>query len=293
MKKIWTPIIETSEDFQKAASKLIDDGISFFQGTFGSMQLFASSEALVGSQNMERDETHYLLIPNRSEASGYCLYSARVLPQGVGPENNLPKAKIFQLPGEGAEQHLITLLMGQLEEKGLAKATCDSPLADRLEIIADEVDKQSTLLSGGLLLVGGAVALANPILGVGIAAKAFAPNLASKISVHGVKHASSWLRTRQENSVKKEVAKTAQREVRQIKPELRVNRILELLEQALSTSDGSFDPGLASENLLDDLSTLPDLRLAVQALAAVYAENATLDPTLRCWIDSLTESILT
>jgi hypothetical protein len=51
----------------------------------------------------------------------------------VGPENDLPKARIFQLPASGTENHLINLLTKELTDEQLKGIDPDSPLADHLE----------------------------------------------------------------------------------------------------------------------------------------------------------------
>jgi len=289
MKKFWNPVVETAEDLQKAAVRLIDGGVKFFQGHLGRIPLFSSSEVLIGQGNPDRDETHYFMVPNRSEESGYCLYTVRVLPEGVGPENDLPKAKIFQLPGDGTEDRLTELLLGELRDDAIERSDVDSPLADRLDLIATEIDKQCNLVSGGLLLVGGVVAVANPLLGAGIAAQALLPGIGSKLSVHGIRHASDWFRNRREKSVVDDAEKNASVEVKKLKPEMRVNPILKVMETALSSSADSYDPWIESQSLYDDLNEIRDVRLGAQALVTVYSRNngSELDPGLRSWIDSL------
>jgi hypothetical protein len=135
MKNLWDPIVETVEDVQRVASRLIDDGVEFFRGHLGRIQLFSASKAIVGAGHEDRDEQHYFLVPNRGEDCGYCLYSMRVLPDGIGPENNLPKARVFQIPSEGVENQLIELLVGELETESLKEMDLGSPLADRLEVV--------------------------------------------------------------------------------------------------------------------------------------------------------------
>ena len=287
MKKLWDPIVETAEDVQRVASRMIDDGVEFFRGHLGKIQLLSASNVVVGAGDEDRDEQHYFLVPNRGEECGYCLYSMRVLPDGIGPENDLPKARVFQIPSEGAEGRLVELLLGELEAEALKKVDLASPLADRLEVVAEEIDRQSNLLSGGLILVGGVVAIANPLLGVGIAAKALIPGLGSKLSVHGMKHVSDWFRGRRESSVKEDAKKDARKAVSKVKPELRVNAVLGLLERALSSED--CDPGTESLHLLDDLSQVGDYRLGVEAVTTIYQKEdlEQLRPEIRDWLKSL------
>ena len=122
---------------------------------------------------------------------------------------------------------------------------------------------------------------------MGIAAKALIPGLGSKLSVHGMKHVSDWFRGRKETSAKEEVKKDARKTVSMVKPEVRVNSVLGLLERALSSE--KCDPGVESMCLLDDLSQAGDYRLGVEAVSAIYQEEnlKEMRPEVRSWVKSL------
>lgn len=286
MKKIWDPIIRTADDLQNTAGRLIDGSVQFFRAKLGSLKLLSSSNAEVGS---ERDETHYLLVPSLQEPSGYGLYRTRSLPEGVGPENDLPKVRIFHLPAAGTEELLADLICRELKEEKLEGAELESGIANRLEMIADEIDRQCDRVSGGLLLVGGVVAIANPLLGVGIAAKSLLPGIGSKLSVHGIKHASGWLQSRKKQSAQSEAEKGARKEVARLEPEIRENAILAILERVLNSPDGNVDPLLESAKLFQDSSEGRDLKIASQAVSRVYDERSSLSPLLTQWLQHLDE----
>jgi len=286
MKKLWDPIVKSAEDLQAAASRLVDEGVTFFRAQLGSIPLLSSSKAEIGG---ERDETHYFLIPNPEATGSYTLFRTRVLPDGIGPENELPKARIFQLPAQGTTEHLIHLLSVEIQDQHLQKADPESPLAARLENIADEIDKQSNRVSGGLLLIGGAVAIANPLLGVGIAAKSLLPSLGSKLSVHGVKHASSWLRSRNTKAQNSGAQKSAQSEIKKLKPEVRLNPVTQILERALHSQKNDFDPTLESSELFDTTQQINDISLGAKAILTVFdqQENRSLPKPIQSWVNNL------
>jgi hypothetical protein len=48
--------------------------------------------------------------------------------------------------------------------------------------IADEIDYKSNLVSGGLLIIGGAIAITNPLLRMGGAANSLLPSLGAKLT---------------------------------------------------------------------------------------------------------------
>lgn len=77
----------------------------------------------------DRDETHYFLVPSLQNQGNYTLYRIRSLPNGVGPKNDLPKARIFQLPASGTENRLIDILTRELTEEQPKGIDVNSPLA--------------------------------------------------------------------------------------------------------------------------------------------------------------------
>ena len=287
VKKLWDPIVSTAEDLQKTAGRLAADGIKTFRAQLGNIPLLSATQATKNDTSPEQDETHYFLVPIQSEPSGYRLYSARVLPDRIGPENTLPKLKVFHLPVEGTAEEIARLLLQQLKSKSLAKINPDSPLADRLELVADEIDKQCLLVSGGLLLVGGVVAIANPFLAAGIVGKALLPGIGSKLSSHGFKHASSWLRSKSRASAESEAEKSARSEVKKLKPETRINPVLALLYKTLHSEENSFDPLLESATLFNENGDNQNTRLGIQATLACYEEEENLPATLNAWLSAI------
>ena len=118
-------------------------------------------------------------------------------------------------------------------------------------MIANEIDRHERTVTGGILLIGGAVAVANPLLGVGIAAKAIFPSIGALLSREGLKLASdkvkTWTRRREVAAEERQ----REAEVEAIRKEFEatpvtslVNPFLRDLERALLTEASEFDPRL-------------------------------------------------
>lgn len=270
MKFSVDPIVESASDLKKLAQRIADDGTTFLKSSLGSIPLLSSIQPRVEEPDFGSDERHYFLVPFRPAPENYALYTLRVLPDGIGPENDLPKRRIFHLPGEGSRPALEELLRNQLSGKTLAEIGDDTPLADRLDQVADDIDRSSTLVTGGLLLIGGAVAFANPVAGAVIAAKAIIPSLGSKVSTRAFGYVGDKLRKFQGDRSESKARKEAEKEVNRLKPELQTNPLLALLEEAIAISDEMHDPALDPKNFPDDLDEARACSLAAEAIWSCY-----------------------
>ncbi|MGJ8655692.1 MAG: hypothetical protein ACSHX6_04505 [Akkermansiaceae bacterium] len=279
-------------DFLNKVGAITEDGTSYFKGLLGDLNLFTSSEALI-TENQLYDETHYLLVPDRETEAGFSLYTKRVLPEGHSTQNNLTKKRIFQLPNNESLEKLEHLLKQQISQNKLKELDTHSTTAHRLDIIAEEIDQKTNTITNGLLVIGGIVAVANPLLGVGIAAKALLPSLSSKLTSSGLDHFSSFLKNRKQKSAEKEANKTAEQEVQQLAPEITINPALQLLQKSLHTSDPNHDPLTESLDLWDDLQQVKQILIAAEAITTIYAirvknnNPSYLHPNDIAWIKSL------
>ena len=111
MKFLTDPIVKTAKDVTDLSSRLVEDGIGFLKTSIGSIPIFAGTKVYVAEEGMGADETHYFLIPFRPVERGYAIGTQRVLPEGIGPENDLPKRRVFHLP---AHTEIETPLAGNL-----------------------------------------------------------------------------------------------------------------------------------------------------------------------------------
>ena len=125
-----------------------------------------------------------------------------------------------------------------------------------LESLANDIDALDTKLTYGMLLVGGVTAIVNPLLGIGIAAKALLPGVSSLTSKYA-------LRPMGEKQTKANIDKATQVAQQQVLHEFHeastvkvINPILQELELALNTTEAEHDP-LFDPNLAD--GSLPEL----------------------------------
>ncbi|MDA7614431.1 hypothetical protein N8586_04790 [Verrucomicrobiales bacterium] len=108
-------------------------------------------------------------------------------------------------------------------------------------------------MSCGLIVIAGVVAVSNPLLGVGIAAKSLLPSLGAKFSSEGWRHVGEKLKRRQTAQTEKDSVKGAEKELRSVRAEVIVNPLLQPLEKALVTSVNEFDPLATLMNLASSL----------------------------------------
>lgn len=248
------------------------NGIAYVTKASGSLRLFGSTSASLVSTKY--DERHYFLVPDKRAADGYSIAIIRSLPEGVPPINDLPKRRIMHLPNQDSEAMLRNLLIKQAQAEELAKPNSSPTLADRAKDIADAIDALDEKVFGGILLIGGLVALFNPLAGAAIAAKSLLPSLGLFASKYGLRIAQESLT--QADLQKK--ARSAEKEVlNQFKDShvvIHSNPILSILERALRTTEDQFDPLLAiHEQLQQDLTSDQKywLSLASQAVVTTYA----------------------
>ena len=296
MKFITDPIIKTSKELAALSTRVFDGSVAFLRSTWNSIPLFAGTRAHLGLEGVEEDQTHYFLIPFRVSESGYALGTARVLPEGYGPDNDLPKRKIFHIPGEGGEAALRNLLRDKIAAEKLAEADMTSETADWLEKISAEIDAKSSMVTGGILLIGGVVAIANPVAGVAIAGKALLPSIGMMFSREGFKGLANKFRSRQADKAERDAEKEASKEVKSIRPEVKDNGLLALLEKALKAPEGSIDPAVESMDLPVGVEHMQTYALTAEAVLHAYhdilgkkrsEEEAKLDPVTAAWVRSL------
>ena len=272
MKQVLDPIIKTTSDLSDTVKRVTQDGLQFLRSNLGSIPLFASVRAVESAELKDRDETHYFLVPYRLSECGYSLFNQRVLPEGIGPENDLPKVRVFHLPAEGTLETLESLVIDQLKDETIQSLDVTNSVADRLDKIAEEIDNQSNKITGGLVIIGGVVAVVNPLLGVGIAAKALLPVIGNKLSKHGINHFSEWLRDKKLQSSEKLATTKAEQEVKRLQPEIYIDPTLQLLELSLSTSDPDHDPNLLFAHAMATPAEASSAALTAIAIGGTYEE---------------------
>jgi len=264
------------------AQDAVEHGVSFVRSSLSGLPLLSSVIASGRTRDVARDETHYFLVPYRVESCGYVLFAIKRVPEGYGTDAlresmKLPKVRVFHLPLDGAEKQIERMVMAGIASATAAPVADGSPaLADRLRTMADEIDKQSGRVTGGLVVIGGIAAIANPLLGVAIAAKALLPSVGAAASREGLRHVadrvSAWAGQRKEREQKEKIEAEyrAGGEVLTV-----VNPLLQALEQAVTTTEQTYDPLLRfnfEAFAIDGWDRWEMLKLSCHVVDEVYRE---------------------
>jgi hypothetical protein len=271
MKWITDKVVGTAQDIKELAYRLVADGASFLRTSIGSLPLITGTKVMEITSDAPADETHYFLVPLRTAPDGYAVSIQHALPAGYGLANDLPKVRIFHLPSAAARERMEEILISNLGKNYREQNAADahSEMAVRIERIAAEIDKQSERVTGGLLVIGGVVAIANPLLGVGIAAKALFPSVGSKVTNEALRFVSEKLRISAKRGAEEKAAQVAATEVGKLKPVVHANPLLALLENAVNNEAPDFDP--SSQPCASDRFQTITARAIVQTYADILA----------------------
>ena len=298
MNKILKKLTEGATDAGSLARSITASGIHSVSEAFQGTKLFSALSAS-SDQYVEYDETHYLLVPLLQGNEKFAIYTKRILPPDIGATNALPKARIFHVPNETAKETLEQKLIANMVELKISGNPGSSEFADALEKLADQIDNKTNTISGGLILIGGAVAIVNPVLGVGIAAKALFPSIGAKASKIGAEYVGNKLRSWNRSSTKSKLQKTASKEVNKLKPTVYSNPILRSLDAISTNPETNFDPTFDSRNWTDQFDPPHYYKVTAEAIREVYQDisdsiqTRTLKKAHIQWIQSLVETAKT
>jgi len=176
-------------DVVGGVSDVVGAGMGFVGSTIDGIKLLGSTESSSTYQHEKFDEKHYFLIPDLSSEYEYSLYIMRCLPDGVPPLNDLPKQRILHLPDQSAMPTVHAILKADAREKATRNPQ-DNVISSRLDDVIDAIDKIDKKAFQGVLLVGGLVAMVNPVAGAVVAAKSIVPSIGVFVSKFGLKIAS-------------------------------------------------------------------------------------------------------
>lgn len=246
-------------------------GVGYVTELVGNLRLFGSTTT--SSTKQEFDERHYFLVPDIRSQDDFALVVTRCLPDGVPPINDLPKRRVLHLPHVEAEALLRSLLIRQAQAVELNKPTQGKSMGDRARELADYIDALDDRVFGGVLLIGGLVAIFNPIAGAAIAAKSLIPSLGMLASKYGLRVAEESLNQADMKRKVKQAEKDVLSQFRDSQVEHQVNEILTITGRALRTTEDEFDPMLELHTLLQ--SEIADeqrrmFRLASSAVLDVF-----------------------
>ena len=241
----------------QVATDAVSSGLGYAKEKLGATWLFGSTEQ---SDNFveQFDEKHYFLVPFHLAECKYTLYSMRCLPKGTPPINDLPKRRVFHLPNDNAKatvEHLLTAqVRGQVETEKIKANAFGTHLVD----LANEIDRIDSKMFNGVLLIGGLVALANPVTAAVLTAQAMVPSIGLLLSRYGLKFVGE---TANDQAVKKEIARAEAEVLKEFKAADTTsvqNPMLAQLDLALNTDVFEYDPMLDMQ--FDELSSTQNTR---------------------------------
>jgi len=83
------------------------------------------------------------------------------------------------------------IVVKDARDRASSDAVSTNFVSSNLDALIDEIDKVDSKVFGGVLLLGGLVALANPLAGATVAMKSAIPSLGMVVSKYGLKFASN------------------------------------------------------------------------------------------------------
>lgn len=187
--KTGTVVVDSFGNMVGGVGDVVGAGIGFVGATIDGIKLFGSTENSSTYQHKKFDEKHYFLIPDLSSQYEYSLYIMRCLPDGVPPLNDLPKQRVLHLPDIAAMPTVQEILKADARES-TKRDQQENMVSSKIDEIVDAIDQIDEKAFQGVLLVGGLVALVNPLAGAALAAKAIVPSVAGYVSKLGLKVAS-------------------------------------------------------------------------------------------------------
>lgn len=260
----------------------------------GKLPVWVSSESSAKFNQDKYDEKHYFVVPYPFSSAAISLHSMRCLPKGYSALNDLPKRRVFHFADADAEQRI----KQQLTEQFQQQPSQDTP-ANSLINLANNIDELDSKLTNGMLLLGGLVFFVNPIVGVGIAAKALLPGIPSLLSKYGIRPLGDKLSDAQMKA-------SVQNAHEQIKQEFSdghtlqlINPVLAELKSNLQLQRTNYDPLLDFDLNKVDFGVADNSRfveLTCKAISHVYKPHLSSPPaqlsinTWR-WLQLLAKSV--
>jgi hypothetical protein len=269
MNPILKKLSDGAADAGSLARSIADSGLRSVNEVFMNMRIFSALTAS-SAENTEHDETHYILVPLPGTQGKHAVYTKRVLPPDTGAVNSLPKSRIFHVADEAGKTHLEQQLIANLVSDRSVQTSANSELADTLDKLADQIDGEIDKISGGLILIGGVVALVNPLLGVGIAAKALLPSIGAKASKAGAGYVGNMIRNWNLTQAQSKLRKEATTEVRRLKPVIYPNPVLRSLDAIVTNPNTDYDPAFDRRNWIDHFEPPHYYLATVEAIQEVY-----------------------
>jgi len=271
MNRILKSLADGASDVNSFARSLAESGLRSVSEVFRGTKIYGALSASTVS-NVEYDETHYVLVPLLGEERSYAIYTKRILPPDTGAINPLPKARVFHVPDEAGRGRIEQELIANLVGTRLSGDAGASEIADALQKLADQIDQETSKISGGVILIGGAIAFLNPLLGMGIAAKGLLPIIGAKASKLGAEYVGKKLRAWNQSAAESKLRKVASKEVLLLKPRVYANPIIRSLEQIAGNPKTDYDPFFDRHNWVDGFESPHLFLLTQEAVREVYRD---------------------
>ncbi len=276
----------------------LSSGLSLVKERVDGLPIFVSSESSEIYTDIQYDEKHYFVIPYMLSEHKFALHTLRCLPKLVPEINDLPKRRVFHFPNEHSETMLKTFMLESArdlvaeEQKGNISS---------LESLADTIDALDKKLTYGMLLVGGLAAIANPLVGAGIAAKALLPSIGGALNKFGLRPTGEMLSKHQLDKSLDAAERHVIEQFEEANTLRVVNPILQELEYCLATTEAEHDPLFDPHFACGEVQELDGQRwreLTETAICHVYKEvyedpslhkKASLGPEDLRWLKVLYE----
>jgi len=253
MKNFLKKGLDSVRSVADKATEELSSGYSIVKKKVNGLPIFVSAEKSDKYNDTRYDEKHYFVIPYELSEYKFALHTMRCLPNAVPEINNLAKRRVFHFPNEHSEEMLKDYMRQSAEEMVRVKSE-NTP--SNLESLANQIDSLDKKLTYGMLLVGGLAAIVNPLLGVGIAAKALLPSVGGLINKYGLRPTGKKLSKHQLEKSLKEAEEHIAKEFEGANTLQVINPILQELELTLRTTEFQHDP-LTGPNLAD--GSIPEL----------------------------------
>ena len=157
-------------------------------------------------------------------------------------------------------------------------------LGNRLNDIADQIDHLDNKVFNGVLLIGGLVALINPLAGAAIAVKAMIPSMGLFLAKYGLRYAGDSANDRDVQKQIKSAEKDVLQKFKEANTESLVNPLLTQFDRALETDEEAYDPLLEFDSMKDAFAERDRARLlslSYEALTNTYADILNDSPHAR------------
>jgi len=134
------------------------------------------------------------------------------------------------------------ILLADAREAAGSTTVSKESFGTRLNEIADQIDRLDGKVFNGVLLIGGLVALINPLAGAAVAMKALIPSVGLLLSKYGLQYAGDAANSREIASRIRAAEKEVLKQFSDSGTDSIVNPLLSQLDRALETSEDEYDP---------------------------------------------------